>query len=1227
MRILNVRLKNLASLWGEWKIDFTNPAYAPGIFVITGSAGAGKTTIFDAICLALYGRTPCLKDITQKTNEIMSRQAGKCFAEVTFETNTGRYCAFWEQHRAHKNPGGALQPPKHEISDAATGKMLKTEQRDVADKIMEMTGLSFDQFIRASLPAQSDFAHFLHCAPEERSAILERITGTEVYSQLPMRTHEITNTERVALNLAEAEAAGFRGMDADEKKALEAQLESLLREEAGTEKKLEQCNAEYDWLLSLASMQKELDALEDKQKDLARRQEGFESERARLLRGQRALELGSAHAALVTLRREQATEKRALLGCHAKLPVLETGVRRSEEALQLAVSSHADKQADQKNLLDLLRRVRELDFKQKEKEAPIRENQAAAEELVIAIEVKREQLKAEQVKFETTQVQMRDAHRFLQDNSVDGRLIEQFIGIKSRFDALCTSLGKRRRISEERVAAEKLKKEAQKRLDGLSALHDTAKAKSTSMENSIKKQNDALAKMLGSRSMAEWQEVLSNFMDRKAKLGLIEEAFKHRAELSASLQELKSRKNMLQFSQSGSLKKIATIQGKIQALEIELEYLGTQVELVQHIKDLEEARGRLMDGQPCPLCGSASHPYAAGSIPQYDEIQLLVLRAKDDMKNENDALSELNIENARLAEEYLQAEAGEACFQSGIQEIERRLAEELTALQLLLPKEIEPLVSIGVERQRAEEHLQKTRLLVERAEKDERTLRSTKDELELARQERDQLANSRQEAEFEKEAATLELERLTQDLRLHDDELKNMRHDLTRQVMPFGFRSLPEDRPEQVLEALEVRFAKWQEQHKLKLELEKLLSRWERDLHYERIALNNLNLEFKNKNEAVKKLKAEKGALRQQRISMFGEKDPGKEETKQNELTKKCEKQVEVKRESRALALQALSNLRSRIENLVKSIHIRAGSLQKAEMHFKKRLIANDFGNEDAYLSACWPEAERKTLQERASALDMEQVELNALHMDKKFGLEELRRRHMTDLTLEEAGEKKTQITAFLKELQQSIGSLSIRLEEEENLLLKRAELSDRVERQRIECRRWENLHDLIDADDELKHGNFAQELTFELLIRGANRQLQKMMDRYFLVINEEQPLSLDIVDNYQAGERRSAKNLSGGENFIVSLALALGLSQMISPKTKVESLFLDEGFGSLDEEGLDMALPALTELRREGKLIGIISQAEALKDRIAAQIEVVPQGNGRSLIKAPGCTGEDHNG
>ncbi len=139
-------------------------------------------------------------------------------------------------------------------------------------------------------------------------------------------------------------------------------------------------------------------------------------------------------------------------------------------------------------------------------------------------------------------------------------------------------------------------------------------------------------------------------------------------------------------------------------------------------------------------------------------------------------------------------------------------------------------------------------------------------------------------------------------------------------------------------------------------------------------------------------------------------------------------------------------------------------------------------------------------------------------------------------------------------------------------------------------------------------------------MVSYANSQLVKLSDRYLLIRDKGDPLELNVIDNYQAGEIRSTRNLSGGESFIVSLALALGLSRMSSRNVSVDSLFLDEGFGTLDEDTLETALGTLAGLRQDGKMIGVISHVGAMKERINTKIIVQPIREGRSVLSGPGC-------
>jgi exonuclease SbcC len=206
-----------------------------------------------------------------------------------------------------------------------------------------------------------------------------------------------------------------------------------------------------------------------------------------------------------------------------------------------------------------------------------------------------------------------------------------------------------------------------------------------------------------------------------------------------------------------------------------------------------------------------------------------------------------------------------------------------------------------------------------------------------------------------------------------------------------------------------------------------------------------------------------------------------------------------------------------------------------------------------------------------------------------------------------------------LKELQDHLSGIQHQLRENMTAQERLSEKQMAMTAQQKECQRWDQLHGLIGSADGKAYRNFAQGLTFEIMVIHANQQLQKMSDRYLLMRDDHQPLSLNVIDNYQAGEMRSTKNLSGGESFIVSLALALGLSQMASQNVRVDSLFLDEGFGTLDSDALEIALETLAGLQQEGKLIGIISHVPALKERISTQIVVTPHAGGKSRISGPG--------
>ena len=370
----------------------------------------------------------------------------------------------------------------------------------------------------------------------------------------------------------------------------------------------------------------------------------------------------------------------------------------------------------------------------------------------------------------------------------------------------------------------------------------------------------------------------------------------------------------------------------------------------------------------------------------------------------------------------------------------------------------------------------------------------------------------------------------------------------------------------------------------------------------------------------------ERETIRRERGELFGDKNPDTEEARLAEAVAGAEGGVEASRLEVDDATRELGKLKNSLEVLARSMAERAGQLKAAEETFLIRLNELGFSDEAGYVAARLPEEEREQLQRLARELEREQTELASMEREKQFRSKTEREKNVTDRPREELDREAEDLVAGQKELQQGIGGIRQKLKDNENLKKRQRERAIAVEARKKECSRWDNLHELIGSADGKKYRNFAQGLTFDLMIGHANRQLRKMTDRYLLTREDAQPLELNVVDNYQAGEIRSTKNLSGGESFIVSLSLALGLSRMAGKKVRVDSLFLDEGFGTLDEESLDTALETLARLQQDGKIIGVISHVAALKERIPTQIQIIPRTGGRSGYRRSGVRGRGLN-
>lgn len=437
MKILNLRFKNLNSLYGEWTIDFTSAEYlSSGIFAITGPTGAGKSTILDAICLALYGETPRLKKITQSGNEIMSRQTGECFAEVTFEAQESKFCCHWSQHRAYRKAGGKLADSKHEIADAVSGKVLESKKRDVAAVIEEKTGMNFDRFTRSILLAQGGFAAFLQASADERAPILEQITGSEIYSEISKKVHERQREEQDKLNVLQAETSGITIL----KEEQEAEILTDLGEKKSLEKNLfekhQKIGQSISWLNGIEALRLELSAIAKEFTSISVAIASFKLDREKLHRGQKAAELNGEFATLSSLRTQQKGEQEALASYEKQLPPREFLLSEKEQLLKKAELLTGKAKSEQKAEGPLITKVRALDFQISEKSRELSTNVSYSKK----IEAQLASHKVDRLKVLKKQQdsgrQLQHIQEYLSANRRDEALVTQFAGICEQVNSL-----------------------------------------------------------------------------------------------------------------------------------------------------------------------------------------------------------------------------------------------------------------------------------------------------------------------------------------------------------------------------------------------------------------------------------------------------------------------------------------------------------------------------------------------------------------------------------------------------------------------------------------------------------------------------------------------------------------------------------------------------------------------------------------------------------------------
>jgi len=1219
MRILKIHLRNLNSLTGTWSIDFTAPEYtADGIFAITGPTGAGKTTLLDAITLALFGCTPRLGRVTKANNEIMSRATGECYAEVEFATTAGRFRCHWSQHRSRRSGAGELQQHKHEIVDAETGKVLETKVREVGLLVEKLTGLDYEQFTRSILLAQGQFAAFLNADASQRAPILEQITGTEIYSRISIRVHERTAEERKKADLIRAETGMIIVLSAEEENSLGDTLDATVSSAEKLQSDLTHVTSSIHLLQATGLAEEAFLVARSKMAQWHKRFQMATPELQLLERGQQAQQIEGDVKTLQILQQKTVEEHAALE--NGRKTLQEKTQQRDYTAKTLSTNEQtvAAIFVQQDKAAETIKSVRLLDGKIADNDLLL---QAQAAEIK-TLQQEQQQIQAGEKKLTTELTQMtslqKSANHYLEEQAVDGILVEHFEKIRQQCTEL-THLDEKHKQEQKKSThlADHLKQE-QKNLT--TARTSCTKAKQTLDNNQLgldgykKKKLDLLA----DETLATLNKKVEEVVTKEQMLKEVQRLLPQKNILQEGMVKQKEQltafeKQTTQLQQALGIKtaKESKLNQRIEQLE---------KKQAQHllVANLETERQKLHDGHPCPLCGAIEHPWSDNTPPVEDqksklqEARQLLQIVHDGVAADRASLTAISKDIHYSQQALTLANKEYSQTNSQLELLRKKL--DLTPEQLTTLEQVNDL-----HQETTDQLLHLKNCLQQIQEIDESYLR-----LQARTDKPSQVYNDTRHAlqsgEHKVTSAEKDIHQHTHLMSEAALQVTDKLSQLNEQLQSLNVEECSIENMHALLAALEQRRNRWKKTVHEHQQLDLAITKHRAEVDKAQASLATLDGNLKKLGVTFDELKEKREKEHTERIQLFGKKNPDVEEQEWKKKTAKAESEKERLRQRLLELEKTVSGLTEKQLAIEQSLTKLSAERVQQEQCVTQLLNDKGFSSLSEYKEALLPKEKLAILSVRKMALDKEQTETSHRLREKSLELLQLKKQDPGDKPLEILQQEQKNLKEAVEQFQQQIGAVREKLHKNTAAKKTLQDRHDALNLQQLEESRWELLHQLVGSADGKKFRIFAQGITFDLLIRHANTHLETMNDRYILLRDPVQPLELQVLDNYQAGETRSTRNLSGGESFIVSLALSLGLSSMASQNVQIDSLFLDEGFGTLDEEALDTALHTLTGLQREGKLIGVISHVHLLQERISLQITVAPQADGTSLLLGPGC-------
>ncbi|KQP24018.1 hypothetical protein ASF27_12785 [Methylobacterium sp. Leaf102] len=1244
MRILAIRGENLASLAAPFDIDLDqDPLGATGIFAITGETGAGKSTILDALCLALYGLFPRVsaarrEDVPDPGGQtlnsgdpraILRRGAGKGFAEVDFIGRDGvGYRARWAAYRARGRADGRLQNEGRSLSRIGDGTAVATGKTAVLAAVEAATDLTFEQFRRTVVLAQGEFDTFLLASEADRAELLEKITGTAVYSEISKRVHAGTDAQRAvraglfarheAIGLLDAEA---RDAKLTERAAIEDGMPGLLADQAALAAGLAHARslaaAEARLVTASAQVAEAAAAVQAGQVDAARVEE-LEAV-APLRRWADAAAASEDILAAAEELRERAK---------ADIAAADIEVAKVRAGHAIALSANEAGENDLRTFTPVWSAADALDARITELATQADAAAVRARETTTVLATARTRREDLDRVYETTMASRDAAARRIAEDAAIEPLADRAAEIAGLFE-------KRTTFAAGSDAARTALADAETRIATADAATATARA-------TVMSARETRALELAARTAHE-QELHGLDVEAAEEMHAHLRALTERLSVALDLgrRHDRSEAEVLRAravqAEAGSARDTAasrrttaeTARGEAARARTEIAALA---DLAERGASAEAAhlRSFLVPGQPCPVCGSGDHP-----VGEHGHGTDAMTRLVETMRGRR---GELNDEFARADDDIAMAvsagadatarfdaawreEAQARASLSGDNDAYTELLQGLTSAcelavvpvgppRALGPDALDRLAAIsaatGTARSAIAGTLDRARALSGEIRIRETTIAAA--DVEIAAAEEFILA----EADPRQVAALA-----AQHQRTLIAGLSERLESLVRVLGPFlaagglceADLTRDADGTANRIAGLGAAYRDVRHHHRdLEIALNDVLPRRAVAIETEIIAqaaMEGAVLAARERSTAL-------DDARQARAGLLG-----------GEPTSIHRARVTAAREV------ARDNLRMAQEAVGIAVARHASAQGSAKHAEAQRQRAKDALIEARarFLTACGARAPDTVLtllaipSETLVALRDGRDRLLRAHeaaeaalVPRRADLEVLRAIPVVDVTETEAAA--AHVAELIAADQRRRGALDADLAQDDAARGKVLNLAGEIEAVKESLAQWEMVDAAVGSANGDRFRRFAQGVTLEHLAQLANEQLRLLSPRYALVRSEAADLSLQILDRDMGDELRGTRSLSGGERFLVALALALALSGLEGRQNFVDTLFIDEGFGSLDADTLDVAVDALETLQGQGRRVGVITHVAAMIDRIAVQVRVERRGNGRSTVR-----------